>query len=661
MGPLIPILLIALVLAVRSAFAAEGPNLLAMGLEELMRVEVVSVARAPQPLDRAPAAVYVITAEDIRRSGATSVAELLREVPGMDVARVDGTTWAVGARGFAERYAGTLLVLVDGRSVYSPVFAGVYWDQQDLLLADIQRIEVIRGPGGALWGANAVNGVVNIITRDAADTVGTYAQAGAGNRVWGSFAVRQGSQVGARSYLRVYAKSLAQRAFEPALGVAPHDAWRSLRGGFRWDRHDAGALSVQGEVQGARLDQTMRLASLAPPATVPTADRAEVTGGHLLADWRPRPAWGQWEVKAYVDQSGRDDGSGSERTLTHDLELQHDFALGGRHRITWGGDLRRVSTHLGPTFDLSVVPDARRAWQWGIFAQDRVALAEPLELTLGAKVERPFLGAAEFQPSGRLLWRPTERHTLWAAVSRAVQVPALVEVDGRFNTAATPGTPPTLVSLLGGGDASGRARVLAFESGYRGRPADRLSLDLAGFFNLYEGLSTLEPEAPFLEADPAPTHLTVPLRFNHRMRGETYGTELVVKWQATDRVRLRAAYAWLKMTLHLDPGSGDTQTEALREGGSPQQQARLSARVNLPRRWELDTSLALTDGRPGMGVPAYARLDLRLEWTPVPGVSLSLTGQNLIEARHREFGNDLPDPMVTAIPRTLFARLTWER
>lgn len=648
---------------VASAWAhesAETAGLLALSIEELMAVEVTSVAKAPQRVDHAPAAVYVITREDIRRSGATTVAELLRQVPGMQVARVDGTTWAISARGFAERFAGKLLVLIDGRTVYSPQFAGVYWDLQDLILADIERIEVIRGPGGTLWGTNAVNGVVNIITRDASETTGTHAEVGAGSRERGVVEARQGVHVGPASHLRLFAKAFDREPFEPAGGIAAHDGWRSVRGGFRWDRAGDDALSVQGAVYRDEADQTAGISSLSPPGTPLTQETADMDGQYLLADWRARRGAGAWGVKAYVDRAYRVDGSNAEGAVTEDLEVQHDYAPSGRHRFTWGGGGRRVVNRVGPKFQLSLTPTVQRIWQWDAFVQDRIALWEDVELTLGTKVERMTTGAVAVQPSARMLWRPAEDHMLWGAVSRAVEVPSRTRFTGRVNVNVAPGSPPTVIALTGNPNAH-IAHVLAFEGGYRGRPAPHVSLDVAGFYNVYDHLATSEPETPFLETAPAPAHLVVPLRFDNRMQGESFGAELAATWQATGRLRLRAAYSWLEVALHPRADSQDTTSEALFEGGAPPQQARLAARLDLPHDVDLDASAAFTDELTGRAVPAYVRVDVRLAWEPVPGVTLSVSGQNLTDPSHPEFSNDQPDPAVTEVPRVMFARVTWER
>jgi iron complex outermembrane receptor protein len=653
---LVPLLLLAAAAPAR----AEAPDLLSLSLEELMRVEVTSVAKAPQRVDHAPAAVHVITREDIRRSGARTVAELLRQVPGMHVARLDGTTWAISTRGFTHRFAGKLLVLVDGRSVYSTLYSGVDWSRQDLVLADIERIEVIRGPGGALWGSNAVNGVVNIITRDAADTVGTHVAMGMGSRERGLAEARQGFAVGDGGHMRLYAKAFDREPFEPALGIDAHDGWRTARGGFRWDRAGDGAVSLQGEAYRGKVEQTGPVASLTPPGITLTPETADVGGAHLLADWRARRGGGEWEVKGYVDHTHRTDLSGAESALTHDLSVQRNLDPIGPHRLSWGGGARRVRNRMTGSFYLSLTPSPQHQWQWDGFVQDRIALRDRVELTLGAKVERMTTGEVAFQPSGRVAWRPTEHHTLWGAVSRAVEVPERMRVAGRFNVFVTPGSPPTVGSYLGDPDA-GSPRVVAFEAGYRGLPTERLSLDVAGFFNLYDRLVTIEPEAPFVETSPPPTHLVVPSRFAHRMDGESFGADLAATWQASRRLRLTAGYSWLKVTLHTDPGSGDTATGAQFEGSSPEQQARLAARLDLPHEVEVDASAAFTDELPGVGAPAYLRVDLRLAWEPVPGITLSLVGQNLTDPSHLEWGNPNPDPAATEVPRMVFGRVTWTR
>jgi len=353
------------------------------------------------------------------------------------------------------------------------------------------------------------------------------------------------------------------------------------------------------------------------------------------------------------------DGSDAEGAVTQDLEVQHDYAPNGRHRLTWGGGARRVVNRVGPKFQVSLTPTVQRIWQGSGFVQDRIALGDDVELTLGTKVERMTTGAVAFQPSARMLWRPAEDHMLWGAVSRAVEVPSRTRVTGRVNVNVIPSSPPTVIALTANPDTH-IAHVLAFEAGYRGRPAPRVSLDLASFYNVYDHLATSEPETPFLETAPAPPHLVVPLRFDNRMQGESFGAELAATWQATGRLRLMATYAWLEITLHPNSDSLDTTSEALIEGGAPPQQARLAARLDLPHDVAVDVSGAFTDELTVRAVPAYTRVDARLAWEPLAGLTLSVSGENLTDPSHPEFSNDQPDPAVTEIPRVVFGRVTWE-
>jgi iron complex outermembrane recepter protein len=657
-----------LALAVMAALAWAGvaapargatPDLLAMSLEELMQVPVTSVAAWPRALSDTPAAMYVITAEDIRRSGARTLPELLREVPGMDVARVGASAWAVSARGFTGRYANMLLVMVDGRTVYSPMFGGVFWEDQAIPLDEIERIEVIRGPGGTLWGANAVNGVINIITYAAGDAGPEHTEVGSGGRERIYARTRREAHLPDGSHLRLSVQAFDRNAFDDPAGGPAHDAWRETRGGFRWDgeRLD-GSLSVQGGAYSGKADYTAPVASLTPPGISDVDGTAEITGGHVMLHWQAERGDGGWQVRAYIDRADRRHVQYGLRVRTEDLEVRRRQTL-GRNDLTWGLEAREVDDSVSESFTASFDPDRRRVHWFNAFVQDELPLGERWRLTVGTKLEHnPYTGF-ENQPSVRLLWRPGENHTLWWAASRAVRVPSRVFNDVRFVTDVAPGAPPTVTAVVGNPNLDA-TELLALEAGYRGRPVAGLTFDLATFANRYDHLYDYVLGTPVLETTPAPDHILVPLQLGQGGEAEAFGAEVAAAWQATARLRLRAAYTWLKVNVIPDPNHFDPGGVPEQEGGAPQQQLRLAARADLPEHVDLDGAVEVVDQLVAFGVPAYVLLDLRLAWQPLPALTFSVVGQNLLRDRHAEYVLQGPaEVTASGVPRMVYARVTW--
>ncbi|GAB6043159.1 TonB-dependent receptor plug domain-containing protein [Endothiovibrio diazotrophicus] len=649
-------------------------RLLRLGLEELMEVRVTSLAKKPQSLRESAAAVQVIDAEEIRRSGFTELPELLRLVPGVQVARINANQWAISARGFNGRFANKLLVLVDGRSVYSPIYSGVYWDTLDLPLEEIERIEVIRGPGGALWGANAVNGVINIITRHTRDTVGTLVSAGAGG-AGADGTVRHGGRLGEHAHYRVYGRRSDRDPMVNADGSAADDGWAVNRGGFRVDLEPSGGERVM--VQGGLYDGDKSQFSVVTPwpagagQTKVVDDLDRFDGGHLLARWRrPLAGGGEWSLQGYLDRERRDYLNHAHRVDTADLDFQYRLPRRGDHEITWGAGYRRVEDRLRDSFTVSFDPERRTTELWSGFLQDEVALGERWRLTVGTKLEENDFTGFEWQPSVRLLHLNEGGGSLWGAISRAVHTPSRADSDLRLNVAsAAPPflSQPVLVSILAN-DQLAAETVTACELGWRGEPSPGLAIDVAGFYQRYQRLVTVEPLPAALVADPAPYHLQLSNRFTNGMRGESYGLELSTRWQATPRWRLSAGYAWLRENMHLDPGSVDTVAEMAGEGSAPEQQLTLRSHLDLADRWEFDALLALVDrldavtavsaaGRDAASMDGYARLDLRLGWRPRKGLELSLGGQNLLDDRHPEFSS--LDVLPSEVPRSIFGKVTW--
>jgi iron complex outermembrane receptor protein len=586
---------------------ARSPDSFAdLSIEELANIEIISVSKKPEKLSEAAAAVFVITHEEIRRSGATSIPEALRLAPNLQVARVDSSQYAISARGFNSTTANKLLVLIDGRSVYTPLFSGVFWDVQDTLLEDIERIEVISGPGATLWGANAVNGVINIITRSARDTEGTLLTGGGGNEERAFAGFRHGGKLSDNASYRVYGKYFERDSTVLASGTSVPDAWHKGQGGFRIDwSSTADTLTLQGDAYKGAIDQA-------------TFNDKIIEGANLLARWEH--SWAKdsnLQLQVYYDHTERDfPGLFAEIRNTFDIDLQHRFKFSERHEIVWGGGHRSSRDDVRNSPGLAFLPERRDLNLVNLFVQDSIALLKNrLQLTLGSKFEHNDYTGFEAQPSARLSWKPYEEQLLWAAVSRAVRTPSRIDRD-----LFVPASPPFL--LAGGPDFQSET-VVAYELGYRVQPHARVSLSLSTFYNDYKHLRSLEP-VPGTSA----------LVLANRMEGETYGAELWADIKLTDSWRLKPGYAFLHKDLRLPSGSGDPSIA----GNDAKHRFLLRSAMDLTPKLEFDWTLSHVSSLPSPAVPAYTTLDLRLGWKQSKQLEVSLIGQNLLDKRHPEFG-----------------------
>ncbi|MCK5229802.1 MAG: TonB-dependent receptor, partial [Desulfobulbaceae bacterium] len=421
-----------------------------LSLEELMNIEITSVSKKPEKLADAAAAVFVVTREDIRRSGVTSIPEALRMAPGINVARIDSNKWAVTSRGFNGRFANKLLVLIDGRSVYTPSFSGVHWEVIDIFLEDVDRIEVIRGPGATLWGANAVNGVINIITKHAADTQGGLIAMGAGTEERGFGGVRYGTDMGETTYGRFYAKGFKRDEFvHNTTGDDAGDDWDMLRGGFRLDSllYDRDSVTVQGDIYQGNMNQTLHLPTVSGPFfNKIVEDKAEVEGWNLLTRWQHTLSpTSDFTLQVYYDRTNRDEFVYGEIRDTFDIDLQHQFAAYKRHEVIWGLGYRYTHDDFSDSEILRLDPDSRSDELFSAFVQDKITLMEDcLWLTIGSKFEHNDYTGYEIQPNARLFWAPHTDHKVWASVGRAVRTPSRMEDDIWFiNTTFPSIDPPT--------------------------------------------------------------------------------------------------------------------------------------------------------------------------------------------------------------------------
>jgi iron complex outermembrane receptor protein len=653
-----------------SAFAAPPPvvSLESMTIEELMNIQVYSVSRKLQRVQDSAAAVFVITGEDIRRSGATSIPEALRMAPGLDVARIDGNKWAVTSRGFNSQFANKLLVLIDGRSVYTPLFSGVFWDVQDTLLEDVDRIEVIRGPGAALWGANAVNGVINILTKTAKQSQGGLLTAGAGNVENGFGGGRVGGKRGDTLFYKAYAKYFNRDGGLDARGNKGSDQWNLLHGGFRleWEPSERGQFNLQGDTYGGKVGQRLTAADLSSPSLTRTFDeRSDVSGGNVLGRWTRKLTNGsEFRLQAYYDRTDRLIEEARLSQDIFDVDFQHRYRVGERQEIIWGlgGRMWQDRTEGGTMFVLD--PVHGREHMFSGFVQDEIDLfPRLLRLTLGTKIEYNRHSDFEFQPNARLIWTPDPRHSLWGAVSRAVRTSSRADRDISIDIvvlpAGAPGNPfpaPLLVTVKGDPEFDSE-KLIAYETGYRFRPTDRLFLDGTLFFNEYDKLRTGVPGTPILDPSPFP-HFVLPLTIANEAEGETFGGELAVDWRPIDTWRLQATYTYLRIQLHNKTGN-DPAAES-DEKRSPQQQASFRSSVDLRKDLELDLAVRYVDPLPDLHIPAYVALDARLGWKPLPGLEIAVAAQNLIDKRHPEFAPEgFLSIHTTESPRSVYGKVTW--
>lgn len=631
-------------------------------LEQLMNmsVEVSSAARKPQKLEDTAAAIHVITRQDIRRSGMTSLPELLRMVPGMQVARIDGGTWAISSRGFNAKNSDNLLVMLDGRVLQTPTFTGVYWDAQEVVLEDVERIEVIRGPGGALWGANAVSGTINIITLPASATQGGMLSGGAGNYEHQGTA-RFGGELGETGHFRIYARDSAQGNFKQASGIGAHDRHDLRSAGFRtdWDLHGGDSLTVQGDTYSGGSDHTGTAVSLLPPYGTPVGYTIDLKGSNLLARWKSAvSATDEWAWQFYYDSYERRYFNLGEQRDTVDLDFQHRFLGGERHDIVWGAGYRQTRDSMDNTFAVSYVPANRTDRVVSAFFQDEIALSrdsgwDSLHLIVGSKFEHNGYTGFEVQPNLRLRWKIDERQTAWAAVSRAIHTPSRTDADSRVVAAIVKPGATVFATRLQGNPAIQAEHVLAYEAGYRSQLTEQVQTDVAAFYSEHRHLMTIEREANFPEAG----YTVIPLVFGNRANATTHGLEWSGSWRPTDRWQFKAAWTWLKMNIRRDANSTDTSIES-EVGRSPQNQLQFHALHSPADNVDLGASLYYVDSLPSLNVPAYTRLDARIGWRIQRDLELSLTGRNLLDPGHPEFINT-PGPRTSEIPRSFFGGATW--
>lgn len=636
-----------------------------LSIEQLMSRKVITASKTEQTFSDTAAAVFVIHQNDLRRSGATNVPEALRMVPGLQVARVDANKWAISARGFNGRFANKLLVLIDGRTVYTPTFSGVYWEIQDVLLEDVDRIEVIRGPGASVWGANAVNGIINVITKNASETNGKLVSLTAGNE-YQSAALRYGNQFDEQGYYRVYGKYFRHDGFVDRNGDNAGDNWDMARGGLRldWTASPANTLMIQGDVYNGDIDQNFIVPSL---ASVSGGERlletADADGGSLLARWDyTHSLASRTSTQFYYEHFRRNDTFQNETLNTVDLDFQHELALAKNHEFTWGLGYRLHIEKFRDAEIVSVSPAKRNLHLASAFLQDQINLFDDLvTLTIGSKFEYHTFSGFEYQPSVRLMWNASRNQRLWAAFSKATRTPSRGEREAEFNVAAIPQFQSKVV-LQGNSDFKSE-QVLSYELGYRTWLGDVFSFDIVAFYNDYDDLIFTEIAAI---TEPG----KIPLRIINGEKAQTWGIELAADWRPVDWMRLQLAYTYLRIDYEqINPQNSATGTGfPTGDKRSPEHQASLRGSFDLAYNTELDIWLRYVDGIPNIqvfnaaqlpSVKSYVALDIRLGWQIHNNVELALIGRNLNDAKRLEYLNEL-HTFPTQVERSFYAQLKWK-
>jgi iron complex outermembrane receptor protein len=600
-----------------------------MSLEQLSQIEVTTPSKEPERAFRTAAAIYVITGEDIRRSGVSSIPEALRLAPGVEVARIDSDKWSIGIRGFGSRLARNVLVLIDGRTVYTTLLAGTYWEVQDTMLEDIDRIEVIRGPGGTIWGPNAVDGVINIITRKAKGSKGTLVSAGGGNVDQGFLSARYGGSHGDKLNYRVYGKAFT-RGPEYHWDHRNFDDWRSVQGGFRadWDRDPNNTLTLQGDIYDQRAGESVVATSYTQPYSSVLDDNARLSGGNILARWNRSQGEGKdFEVQAYYDRTNRREPNFADLRDTYDIDFTQHWRLFSFNNITWGLGARfSHGDDLQVVSGLTFLPASRTDRLLTAFVQDEISLIpKVLALTVGTKLLNTNFTAYAPEPSARLLWTPTKNTSVWAAATHAVRTPSDAERDFFLSgyIANTPPTPsdPNGIPLFARFNANRNFRpeqMNGYELGIRQLIHQNIYIDIAGFFNHYHNLFSEDITGGiFLENDPAPPHLLLPAEFGNGLYGQTKGIEVAPEWRPSETWRLRGSYSYLHMNIEKTPNSLDIGTAPGIMGSSPEQQVMAQSSLDMTNFLQLDLDFRYVSSLPGQTalpqyVHAYETADARL-------------------------------------------------
>jgi len=632
-------------------------------LEDLMNVEVTSVSKKEQKLSQTAAAVFVITQEDVRRSGATNIPDLLRMVPGIDVAQINSSTWAISARGFNARFSNELLVLLDGRSVYTPTTGGVFWDVLDVPLEDIERIEVIRGPGASVWGANAVNGVINIITKKSSDTQGALVSGDVGMQNKGQGLVQYGGRAGKGTSFRTLA-TYQTAADQPGVATAHGgDGWSLARIGFRTDTDldPKDSLTFEGSLYRGRAGNPFLNFVTPGTALEPQQMQVNLGGGFLLGVWNHASSERSGTtLQASYDNYERNDALWESRG-TADIQFQNHFAWGDRQHLNWGAEYRFSGSGTEGSALVSLNPADKDTSFVSAFVQDEIAIVpDRLFFTIGTKLEHDAYAGFHAMPTARLAWTPDSRQLFWMAASDSDRNPAATDdsIVASLGGFTGPNGPVTL--RLYGNPTIEPEKTVSYEAGYRSTLTERVSLDFAAYYSAYYDQDTSEPGTPFTVDSPGGDYTVMPLVNSNRMHGESPGAEVYANWKVTDRWTLSPGYAFQVVHMHLEAPSQDEESKAEAEGSNPRHAAQLRSHFRILPSLSWDASAYFTDRLADPAIPSYTRLDTGLTWEWKKKSYLSLVGQNLLRDRHEEYEDSTGSELTTLVRRTAYLKWTWK-
>jgi iron complex outermembrane receptor protein len=635
-----------------------------MTLEQLGNVEVTSVSKSPEEVWKTSAAIFVITQDDIERSGVTTIPDALRLAPGVEVAQIDGSNWSVGIRGFGSNLTRNVLVLIDGRTVYTTLLAGTYWDVQNVVLEDVERIEVIRGPGGTIWGPNAVNGVINIITKSSKDTQGEMVTLGGGNVNQGSFNARYGGGNGRTLGYRVYAMGF-DRGPEYHPDGQNFDRWRAIQGGFRtdWKANDRDSFTFQGDLYDEGAGQSATATTYAPPYSQTLDKTGLLSGGNILGRWTRIFSQGNdLQLQGYYDRTNRRQSNFTDLRNTFDLDFLDRFRLPWQ-QISWGLGAR-ASQGDNPVIvsGLTFTPTERTDTLYTAFLQDDVGLIDNhLSLSLGTKFLLTNFSPLQLQPSARLLWTPTDKQTLWAAFTHSVRTPTDAERD--FSLLGYIETLPSGLPFFARFNPNPNFRseqLNGYELGYRQLLAHKLYFDVAAFFNHYSDLLSEDiTGAPFLETNPGPPHILLPAGFGNGLLGNTEGIEIAPEWQPTKYWRVLGTYSFLEMHIKRSPGSLDVGSAPGIQGSSPQHEATIQSYLDFAKKFSLDLTYRYVSALPAEMVASYSTGDARFDWQASKHYRFSVVGQNLLQPYHYEAAGDPGSTL--GIKRAVYGQITWKQ
>ncbi len=644
-------------------------------LEELMELEFTTVFKTPGNVWDTPAAVHVLDNENLKRSWGLTIPDALRNIPGMQVAQHNAHSWSVTSRGFdglargvAGQFANKFLVLQDGRSLYNPLFSGVSWDAQDVMLEDLERIEVIRGPGASVWGANAVNSVINLLSKDAADTQGGLLTTGIGTDYQQFSHARFGGRLGRKTFYRVFHKYLKSDNLPAVDGTEGQDGWHTHRAGFRMDVHDRrSSLSLNGQLYTSQLGEIYPGAlSPTPPIQSRIDHQDEMSGGHLLAQWKyPRSSSSELSLQAYFDRASLQTPIVQGATNTYDFEFNHRVKAGRTHQVVYGAGYRLYQDRFNPTFQFQLAPGTRNHGILSAFIQDEIALwPNHLTAMVGTKVEQNSFSGFEIQPSLRLTWKPVSRQVLWLAVSRAVRTPSRSEMDGNFfldPISPSDAKKPVFLKFEGN-KAFKSEKLVALEAGARRRIAPGITFDFDVFYHDYRDIRG--DARLFGFPQPLPDSASfITLTAINGLAGKTYGIEALGRFQPSSRWELFISYNLFESKF---PALAPDQFSA-QDGRNPKHQLVISSYFE-PFSWlETDLRFRYVDEIPARNIPGYPSFDLRLAWHVMPKLDLVLTGRNLLQSQHIEstlvFGEDDTTPATLTLPgkieRSMYAKLAW--